>query len=79
MRDPYQSLGVPFVAYALRQQISADGPDPLLGVSEDGENVRRVRPMEKDTNGAWNRTVYVVSTAIMKWGIWLMCVERIRR
>lgn len=61
MRDPYQGLGVPFVAYALRQQIAADGPDPLLAVSEDGENVRRVRKMERDVNGAWSRTIYVVS------------------
>jgi lupus La protein len=63
MRDPYQALGAPFVAYALRQAISADSSDPLLGVSEDGENVRRVRSMEKDANGAWVRSVYVVSAS----------------
>lgn len=63
MRDPYQGLGVEFVAYALRQAIAAEGPNPLLGISESGENVRRVRPMERDVNGPWGRSVYVVSHA----------------
>jgi len=59
MRDPYQGLGVPFVAYACRQQIASEASDPLLGISEDGKNVRRVRPMHRDNQGSWERSVYV--------------------
>ena len=58
MRD----LGIPdidFAAYALRQAIEAEGETPLIVVSEDGANVRRRRPLEKNST-AWDRSVYMV-------------------
>jgi lupus La protein len=55
----FQPLGVPFAAYALRQAALAEGNDPLVAVSDDGENVRRKRPLEPNST-AWGRSVYVV-------------------
>lgn len=65
MKD-FESLGVPFVAYALRLSIKEDGNDPLVAVSEDGENVRRKRPLEKNTT-AWDRSVYIVRETCLPW------------
>jgi lupus La protein len=59
----FQALGVPFVTYALRQAALAEGKDPLVAISEDGENVRRKRPLEPSST-AWGRSVYVVSTRV---------------
>lgn len=55
----FTDLGAPFVAYALRQNILTEGKDPLVTVSEDGENVRRQRPLEPGSSG-WNRSIYIV-------------------
>ena len=62
MRE-FEQYGVPFVAYALQQTIGEEGKDPLLAISEDGENVRRKRHLEPNTT-AWSRSVYVVSTRL---------------
>jgi lupus La protein len=61
----FQPLGVPFVAYGLRQAALAEGKDPLVAISEDGENVRRKRPLEPSST-AWGRSVYVVSTSVLR-------------
>lgn len=58
MRE-FQAFGVDAVAQALRDAAAAEGTDPLVAVSEDGANVRRVRPLEPVTD-AWTRSVYVV-------------------
>jgi lupus La protein len=55
-----QPHGQDFVTLALRRAIEAEGSDPLLAVSEDGQNVRRVRSLEPDTT-AWSRSAYIVS------------------
>lgn len=60
MRE-FKDLGVEGVAQALRQAAEAEGSDPLVAVSEDGLNVRRVRHFEPNTT-QWGRSVYVVST-----------------
>lgn len=59
MRE-FEIRGTPFVALALREAAAAEGNDPLVAISEDGENVRRKRPLEPNTT-AWSRSVYVVS------------------
>ena len=59
MRE-FEIRGVAFVTLALREAAAAEGNDPLIAISEDGENVRRKRPLEPNTT-AWSRSVYVVS------------------
>ncbi|WWD20221.1 hypothetical protein CI109_104697 [Kwoniella shandongensis] len=57
MRE-FQALGVPFVVYALQKAIKDEGNDALVAISEDGENVRRRRPLEPNAT-AWSRSAYV--------------------
>ena len=61
MRE-FQPLGLPFIITALRRAAAEEGKDPLVAISEDGENVRRARPLEPNST-AWNRSVYVVRPA----------------
>ena len=60
MRE-FQPYGVEFAAKALRRIIKSEGSDPLVGVSEHGHNVRRVRRLEQNARNAFERSVYVVS------------------
>jgi len=55
-----QPYGVEFVAAAVTAAIKGEGKDPLLELSEDKANVRRVRPLEPNAT-AWSRSAYVVS------------------
>jgi lupus La protein len=64
MRE-FQALGVPAIAHAIREGAKAEGDDPLLAVSEDGENVRRARPLEPNST-MWDRSAYVVRIQTMK-------------
>lgn len=58
MRE-FEPYGVPFVVEALKKVISEEGADPLLALDEQAGNVRRIRPMEAQSD-AWSRSVYVV-------------------
>jgi lupus La protein len=62
MRE-FQVLGLPAIAHALREGAKAESDDALLFVSEDNENVRRVRPFEPNST-MWDRSAYVVSAHI---------------
>jgi lupus La protein len=59
MRE-FETYGVPFVVEALKKVVEAEGRDPLLAIDEQAGNVRRIRPMEAQSD-AWTRSVYVVS------------------
>lgn len=57
MRD-FKPLGVQVIAHGIREVNKTQGDDALLAVSEDGENVRRSRPLEPNTT-IWERSAYV--------------------
>lgn len=46
--------------------MAKEGKDPLIAISEDGENVRRRRPLENKSD-AWSRSAYVVSSFLGCW------------
>jgi hypothetical protein len=74
MRE-FEPYGVPFVVEALKKVISEEGADPLLALDEQAGNVRRVRPMEAQSD-AWSRSVYVVCLL----AAYLMChADRCRK
>jgi len=58
MRE-FETYGVPFVVEALKKVLETEGNDPLLAIDEQAGNVRRIRPMEAQSD-AWTRSVYVV-------------------
>jgi hypothetical protein len=59
MRE-FEAYGVPFVVEALKKTVESEARDPLLAIDEQAGNVRRIRPMEAQSD-AWSRSVYVVS------------------
>lgn len=62
MRE-FEAYGVPFVVEALKKVLEAEGSDPLLAIDEQAGNVRRIRPMEVQSD-AWTRSVYVVCCSL---------------
>ena len=76
MRE-FEPYGVPFVVEALKKVISEEGADPLLALDEQAGNVRRIRPMEAQSD-AWSRSVYVVGHSRCRWLAKLTTLERFR-